>query len=48
MEKKSYNAPCMNQIEFVPESCLATSTTETSEVTGINPEPWAEGNTNWW
>ena len=48
MEKKKYNSPSMTQIEFVSESCLASSTTETSEVTGINPEPWKEGNVNWW
>ncbi len=50
MEKKNYISPCMVQVEWAFEAlCLTASGTEEAEVnSGISPEPWIEGNTNWW
>lgn len=48
MKTKIYDAPRIQQVEFEPESCLATSTSEQSEVNTVNPDPWNEGNINWW
>lgn len=48
MKKKIYITPCVKQVEFVPESCLASSTAEESEVDVVTPDPWKEGNVNWW
>ena len=48
MEKKNYNSPCMDQVEIMPEACIAASAAESAEVQGVNPAPWEEGNTNWW
>lgn len=47
MNKKIYTTPCMEQVELMLEQCIAASTTETA-VSGIDPEPWTEGNTDWW
>lgn len=50
MEKKIYVAPCMMQVEWTLEAlCIAASAAGGATVdSGINPEPWTEGNTNWW
>ena len=49
MNKKIYMTPCADYIEFVPESCLATSSPEEdAEVNGVSPDPWEKGNENWW
>lgn len=48
MRKKIYIAPDTDYIEFVLESCLATSTPEDSDVHGETPDPWGKGNEDWW
>ena len=48
MKKKTYNTPVADCIEFVMESCLATSNPEESEVQGVTPDPWEKGNEDWW
>lgn len=48
MNKKIYTTPCMEQVELMLEQCIAASTSEDADVSGITPDPWREGNTNWW
>lgn len=53
MKKKNYISPCMMQVEWHLEAfCLAASGSEGSEGpevgSGVSPDPWKEGNTNWW
>lgn len=50
MEKKNYVSPCMMQVEWAPEAfCLTASGAEEGEInSGLSPDPWKEGNLNWW
>lgn len=48
MNKKIYTTPRIEQVEMMLEQCIAASVSDDAEVSGINPEPWTEGNTNWW
>ena len=50
MKKTNYISPDMTHVELAAEAlCIASSATEETGVdSGIAPEPWQEGNTNWW
>lgn len=50
MEKRNYISPDIAQVEFAQEAlCIAASTTEGTVIdSGISPDPWQEGNTDWW
>ncbi len=48
MKTKIYTTPCIEQVEIMLEQCVAASSAEDAEVSGISPDPWTEGNTNWW
>lgn len=50
MKMKTYISPCMTQVEWALESfCLTASGAEEGEInSGVSPDPWKEGNTNWW
>lgn len=50
MKKTTYISPDMTQVELATEAvCIASSGTEEAGIdSGISPEPWKEGNTNWW
>lgn len=50
MKRITYISPCMTQVEWALEAfCLTASGNEEGTVdSGISPDPWKEGNTNWW
>lgn len=48
MKKNIYTTPCIEQVEIVLEQCIAASTKDDAEVSGVTPDPWEEGNTGWW
>jgi len=48
MKKKIYTTPCIEQVEIMLEQCIASSTPDDAEVSGIDPTDWNQGNTNWW
>ena len=48
MKQKNYITPCIEQVEIMLEQCIAASMSEDAEVSGVSPDQWEEGNTNWW
>ena len=48
MNKNIYISPCIEQVEIVLEQCIASSTPDDGKVSGVTPDPWKEGNTDWW
>lgn len=51
MKKRTYNAPVLEQEQVVLEAGIAVSETiipDPAIETGVAPEAWKEGNTDWW
>ena len=48
MKQEIYTTPCIEQVEIMLEQCIAARVSDKAEVSGVSPENWEEGNTNWW